>query len=279
MSDTAFSYKRIDEGRARPAADLTEMLGRPSGAREPSLLLISPHDDDALVGAGLLILAAAAAGLPTDLAVVTDGAMGYCRLEQRETIRHIRREETFAAYASLGLEASRIHWLGLPDGDLPHWQGRRFVGEDARVPGAYCGASGLQNAFCYLLRRVRPTHVVLPTAADLHPDHRVTHSELMISCFHAGGAIWPELGEPLEAVPAIHEMAVYCNFPSPPQLQLRADLAALERKLAALACFASQEQIGELIEAVRRGGPVEYFRRAEYSLYDPAEYEGLFEGG
>jgi LmbE family N-acetylglucosaminyl deacetylase len=116
----------------------------------------------------------------------------------------------------------------------------------------------------------------MPTSADLHPDHILVHQEMLISCFHAAGEIWPELGRPL-APPYIHECAVYCNFPAPPKLRIHAPDWAMRKKLRAMSCFASQKQAGSLMEIVARGGPWEYLRPIEFSLYNPLLYRDMFD--
>jgi LmbE family N-acetylglucosaminyl deacetylase len=117
---------------------------------------------------------------------------------------------------------------------------------------------------------------LIPSPTDLHPDHQITHNELMISLFHARGAIWPELGQPLENVPRVCEMAVYCNFSQPPNLQLRSDQQAFEKKLQSIAAFRSQAQIAQLVESVRAGGPYEYLREVEFLFYSSSIYRPLF---
>jgi len=128
-----------------------------------------------------------------------------------------------------------------------------------------------------LLRRIRPNQVFLPTYADIHPTHRIVHAEFLISCFHATGAVWPEIGKPLAGPPYIHELAVYCNFPTTPKLRIQAPMKALARKLAAIAEFRSQKQIKSLAEQIRQAGPYEYLRPVEFSLYNPSVYRDLFE--
>ena len=110
----------------------------------------------------------------------------------------------------------------------------------------------------------------MPTSNDLHPDHRIVHEELMISLFHASGDIWPELGSPISKVPYVHELGVYCDFPSPPKLRVSTPESYLEKKLNAIMEFKSQKQIGALIDIVRKGGPEEYLRALEFKLYKPA---------
>lgn len=183
-----------------------------------------------------------------------------------------------------------IRRLEYPDCDLPNHAGRRrTAGGEAGTVGAAGSAgaavdntdprkghSGLQNSFTALLRDLRPTRVFVPTGADYHPDHQIVYRELLISLFHATGAIWPELGAPLASPPSLYEMAIYCDFPAPPTLQLEGSAEAFDTKLSAIAAFASQEQIAAIVEGVRGAGPFEYFREVPFSLYDSRHYAELF---
>lgn len=268
-TEEKIEYVRL-VGDERRVGDTLAEVSRSWRAGHERFLFVSPHDDDVALGAGIFLQLARREGVSISLAVVTDGAMGYCHPEQKETIRSIRRAETDEAYGKLGIAREDIHWLGFPDCRLANFQGRREALPDE--PGTVAGFTGLQNSFAHVLRKVRPTQVFIPTHADLHPDHRIVHQELMISIFHACGSIWPELGPKLEAMPYVSEMAVYCDFPSPPQVRITAPRAMLETKLEAIGCFRSQTQIDSLIEVVRQGGPVEYLRSFDVRLYQPARY-------
>ncbi|GAH40272.1 unnamed protein product, partial [marine sediment metagenome] len=133
------------------------------------------------------------------------------------------------------------------------------------------------NSFTYWLRKIAPTQCFLPTSSDLHPDHKIVHEEFLISLFHAAGNIWPELGIQLANVPYIHEMGVYCDFPEPPKVRMKAPDSFLEKKLDAILAFKSQTQIGSLIDIVRKSGPYEYLRELNFNLYNPAAYYNMFE--
>ncbi|MFP4374904.1 MAG: PIG-L deacetylase family protein [Spirochaetaceae bacterium] len=252
-------------------------------------LFLTPHDDDVVLGAGMLLEEATRTGIRTTVCVVTDGRMGYCRPEQRDDIIAIRRAETERAMELLGGPA--IRRLDYPDCDLPNHAGRRRIagGAEGISDGASTGAAvdypdprgghtGLQNSFTALLRDLRPTRVFVPTGADYHPDHQIVHRELLISLFHATGAIWPELGAPLPAPPQLYETAIYCDFPAPPTLQIQGSPEAFERKLGAVIAFASQEQIAAIVDGVRSAGPFEYVRAVPFSLYDSRRYAKLFGG-
>jgi LmbE family N-acetylglucosaminyl deacetylase len=263
-------FTRIIDGQKKRHGDLKDAIGMKS---KESWLFVSPHDDDLVIGAGLWLQAAVKAGVDVQILVVTDGRMGYCTIEQRDRIAEIRRNETFESFGLLGIGQNRISYIGYPDGGLYGLQGRRHA-----QPGELHieGYTGLQNAFTYYLRKTRPARVFVPTIADLHPDHQVTNNEIMISIFHAAGAIWPELGEPLADVPKVYELAIYCDFPQPPQLELRADASEFETKLKGIAAYRSQLQIAKLVEIIRNAGPYEYLRELNFKFYSPNNHKQAF---
>lgn len=232
----------------------------------------SPHDDDLCIGAGLLMQAAVQAGVDVQCVIVTDGCLGYCQAGQKADIVEVRRAETLDSFRILGIQPDQVTFLGFPDGGLTRFIGRRPALE---CEPQVAGYTGLQNAFTHTLRELRPTHVFVPTKMDLHPDHQMTHNELMISLFHASGKIWPELGDPLD-VPQVHEMAVYCDFPEDPHLEIVGDAQAFETKLQSIAAYASQLQIEELVRKLREDGPYEYIRDVHFRLYSPRRYRALF---
>ncbi len=274
MAKQQFEFVRLvgDERRVGPTL---AAVSRHWKRTQECFLFVSPHDDDVVIGAGLMIQCALREKVPVHVAIVTDGSQGYCDIKDRDRISQIRRKETYAAFRTLGVPRANIHWLGFPDCQLTNFMGRRPVAPTD--PAQSHGYTGLQNAFTEVLRKVRPNQVFMPTYADLHPDHRIVYSEMMISCFHATGAIWPELGQPLPRPPYIHEMAVYCNFPSPPKLRIHTPLRVLEKKLKAIGQFKSQKQIAAMVKLVENGGPREYLRPVDFGLYNSRMYRNMFE--
>ena len=275
MSQGITYYRRTPEG-VLVTQNISELLPDWKGDRE-CWMFVSPHDDDVVIGAGLTFLAGMAEGVQVHVVITTDGRMGYCRFPQRRTISKIRREESQKSFQMLGLPADHLHFMGFPDCNLNHYRGRHFttIGDPTEIEGA----SGMQNAFPYILRKVRPNRVFLSTSTDLHPDHRIVSEEALISLFHAQGNIWPELGEPIETVPAVYEYATYCDFPEPPQIRIETPPAMLEAKLAGISAYASQEQIGSLIQVQRDAGPIEYIREVQFNFYSPGQYHSLFVKG
>ncbi|MCD4830330.1 MAG: PIG-L family deacetylase [Anaerohalosphaeraceae bacterium] len=262
-------------GDERRAGDTLASVSRHWQGEKESFLFISPHDDDIVLGSGLLIQLARRENVPVHILIVTDGSMGYCSSEEKDSISEIRKKESYECYEALGVPRENIIWLGFPDCQLSLYKGKRVAGEDDSA--TIEGYTGLQNAFTYWLRKIKPSQCFLPTSNDLHPDHKIVHEELLISLFHSAGSIWPELGEPIEKVPYVHELGVYCDFPSPPMLRMRTPEAFLEKKLEAILAFKSQKQIGSLVEVVRQSGPYEYLRPLEFKLYQPGAYYTMFE--
>ena len=269
-----FEFIRL-VGSERRVASTIQGVSRHWQGRNESFLFISPHDDDVAIGAGLLIQGAIRENIPVHILVVTDGSLGYCSEEEKDTIAEIRQREAFECYQILGVPRENIAWLGFPDCQLNYYRGKRPAQPGDKA--VLSGFTGLQNTFTHYLRKTKPTQCFLPTSSDIHPDHRIVHEEFVISLYHATGSIWPELGTPLERTPFLHEVAIYCNFPEPPQLRICTPMSVLEKKLSAIAAFRSQKQIDAAVSIVRNGGPEEYVRELGFKLYNPRMYKDLFE--
>jgi LmbE family N-acetylglucosaminyl deacetylase len=270
------TYARRSGDELLTTSNISELYADWRGPAE-RWMFVSPHDDDVTIGAGLTFQVGMAVGASVHAVVVTDGRMGYCQYEQRRKIINIRREEAEKSYRSLGLPEGHLRFLGFPDCSLNPYRGRHFAGSDE--PTAIAGGGGLQNSLTHALRQIRPNRVFLPTSADLHPDHRIVHEELLISLFHAQGNIWPELGEPTAEVPKVYEFACYCDFPEPPAIRIGATAAMLEAKLDAIRAFASQEQIELVVSIQRNVGAIEYLRDLAFRFYNPEQYHALFTRG
>ena len=270
---TGFTLKRRNpDGSIDERGSLSQLFEDWKGERE-RWLFIAPHDDDVVMGAGLLLQCARAEDVDISVLITTDGSMGYCSLEDRDSISDIRRRETLESFRLLGIDD--IRWLNFGDGNLTLYHGRRKA-----APGDPCvveGFTGMANAYTHELRKTRPTRLFLASGNDLHPDHKSVYQEARASIFHAGGAIWPELGEPLEELPIVYELAIYCAFPSPPEYLISGTAGHLEHKLEAIAAYRSQKQIGRLVDELRTAGPIEYLKLSDFALYSPEIYRDLFE--
>jgi LmbE family N-acetylglucosaminyl deacetylase len=201
--------------------------------------------------------------------------MGYCLPEVRDTIVQVRKEEARESFRFLGLPDDKLYQFNYDDGNLPHNAGRWFTNgpNDSR---AIEGAVGLQNTMVWLLRKVRPTRVFMPNRLDLHPDHSIVNTELVMSVFHAQGQIWPELGSPLAVIPKLYEYATYNDFISPPTIRVRVSDDLVEKRLAGIAFYKSQLQIDLVVNEVRKAGGNEYLLEMVFKIFSATKYESLF---
>lgn len=274
MAQVGIKYDRRVGGTVIHADSAADVFPDWQAERE-CWMFLAPHDDDIVCGAGLTFLASLAEGIKTHAVLTTSGSMGYCHIAQRGVIAEIRKKEAAASFAAMGLPAENLHRLEYDDCSLYQNAGRRF--HDGQLPTIIAGATGLQNSFTWILRKIRPTRVFLPTQTDLHPDHKMVSSEMMISIFHAQGGIWPELGASIERIPKLYEYATYSDFITPPTIRVRTSEALLEKKLAGIAEYKSQEQIELLIEVQKKAGSQEYIREADFDILQPGKYDSLFD--
>lgn len=206
----------------------------PRGAR---LVVVAPHPDDEILTCGALLQLVMgrsmgrasgdelkddpgqdhACGAAPLIVAVTDGEASHPGSPgwPQERLRRARACETEAALACLGIDATRVLRLGLPDG-------------------------GVTAAAPQLARRleaiVQPGDIVVTTwCFDGHPDHEATARACAAVARHQGtrllqapvwGWHWSAPGEGAMPFARAHKLAV--------------PAAVLERKRAALACFHSQ---------------------------------------
>lgn len=158
-------------------------LGRPRTA-----LIVAPHPDDEVIGAAGLIRVLRRQGSRVQIVIVSDGAASHDDSPRWPARRRImaRRYESRRALARLGVSASAISFLDLPDGRLTDLADRcrRSIGR--------------------AIRRCRDLDLVVgPTPHDGHPDHRAV-ARAIAGHRHAarsiGYRIWPP--QPLRAARA-----------------------------------------------------------------------------
>jgi LmbE family N-acetylglucosaminyl deacetylase len=116
-----------------------------------AILIVSPHPDDEVLGAGGLIRSAAQAGHEVTVLSVTDGEAAY---PDWPGLDRIRRQEAYSALSVLTAHAvSRLH-LGIPDGQVTDNRAALFDAIDRRISS--------------------DAILVAPYECDGHPDHDAT---------------------------------------------------------------------------------------------------------
>lgn len=148
------------------------------------LVIISPHDDDAALGAGGLIKARTDLELKTTVLIMTDGSLGYSLPEEKETIVETRKSETKKCYKLLGAD---VVFLGFPDMGLHPY--RCWKTPD--------GKEGAYRAVIAKLRELNATALLIPNPADRHPDHKAAYDIANVASFQAPSPVAVELGSPI----------------------------------------------------------------------------------
>ena len=125
--------------------------------RPRRLVVVAPHPDDEVLGAGGLLQCMDRVGVETVVVAVTDGEASHPAAgAQGYDLPTLRATEARIALERLGCGAARIQRLGLPDGAVTH-----------QVP----------ELTDTLSRLLRPDDLCLtPWRSDGHPDHEATGS-------------------------------------------------------------------------------------------------------
>jgi LmbE family N-acetylglucosaminyl deacetylase len=132
------------------------------------VMLFAPHPDDESLAAGIFLQRAVAAGAQVRVIYATDGERNCWPqrvLERKVRLRENdrrrwgarRRGEALAALRTLGIGPGQVEFLSLPDQGVT----------DLLLRG--CAATLCRLAS--IIRTGRPTHLLLPSATDTHPDH------------------------------------------------------------------------------------------------------------
>ena len=125
-------------------------------------LILAPHPDDETLGCGGLIAAAAAAGRPPFVVVLTDGTGSHpnSRSHPPARLKAVREQETLEAMAILGLPPGQVAFLGLRDTAAP-MEGDAFAEAVATVLS--------------LARQAGAATILGPWEHDPHCDHLAAH--------------------------------------------------------------------------------------------------------
>lgn len=231
------------------------------------VLVLSPHDDDALLGAGYLLLAAILEGSDPYVLIFCDGRGGYSKIDERETIVATRRVESMNAYRRLGIIEENVLRLDYPDFSLKPYIGWLLP----------AGLGGTTARTIRTLRNIRPTRLLIPNDYREHMDHEALSYIGSYDGPQVGDPIMVDYGEPSE-IAGFLKYGVWGDFSPEDALStgrhpaLRGNVAikakpeAEEKVIQALKQFRSQEKI--IDELVRRrsdrivnGGYIEVYLR------------------
>ena len=149
--------------------------------REGVTLVIAPHQDDEALGCGGLILTQRRSGRDVRIAYVTDGSASHPGHPSMSPAILVARRIAEATQATglLGVEASRLNFLGAQDGSLAHLTPTE--------------AAALTLKIAETLAATRPTEIFLPCRHDGSSEHDAAF--LLVQRAVQAGATRPRLLE------------------------------------------------------------------------------------
>lgn len=231
--------------------DINEIF--PGYSDNEVLAVMSPHDDDAVIGAGYAMLAAKNAGAEVYVVIFCRGDAGYSTEEEKNTIEDVRKKETFDCYNRLGIAPENIIRLNFPDfsaiGNLG-WQKAD-------------GTPGEMPTLLRFLREKKVTRVMIPNHYHEHVDHLAAYLMSSFDTPQAGDAALVDYGIP-RAVKSTLQYSVWADLDPEDALvkgrpsDIRANRIVkvssdVEKKInEAISAYISQEEIIESLVNSRK---------------------------
>lgn len=200
MSGNKNAFRFVDIKTKAISEDIESLFPNWEPGNE-RVVILSPHDDDAILGAGHTILAAQAFGADVHLLIFCNGCLGYSKIEEKDTIVPTRKQETITAYTALGIPEENIHrfWIG----DLAVWP---YLGWN--LPD---GTEGMSSKVIHLLRDLHATRVLVPNGYREHIDHTAVATTGAWDVSQVGDPIVAEYGFS-DPVKSTLQYSVWGNF-------------------------------------------------------------------
>lgn len=177
-----FTYCNVDTKQIN--SDINQIF--PDFCENEVVAVMSPHDDDAIIGAGYAILAAKEAGADVFVVIFCRGDAGYSTVEEKSTIEEVRTEETYDCYERLGIPRDHILRMNFPDFSAINNCGWEKADKTA----------GEMPVILRFLREKRVTRVMIPNHYHEHIDHFATYIMTSFDTPQAGDAALVDYGTP-----------------------------------------------------------------------------------
>ena len=247
----------------------------PGWKKGERVAFFSPHDDDALLGAGHLIQATVRSGGVPSVFVFCRGDAGYSTPAEKKGIVQRRKIEAVSAYGRLGVKRQDIRFFDIPDFSL-------MSQLDRRPPWG----KGVFDKIISTLRQGQISRIVFSSGYLEHWDHTAVFYAGVYTSPQAQDPILADLGMPFPAKTYL-AYSVWGDFePATEGRDVRADLGILapeeneKRVIDAIKEFSSQARIIKNIVAHRKkrktqGGYLELYKSIK--LRQPIDYSPYFE--
>ncbi len=170
------------------------------GAKE-RLCVYSPHDDDAILGAGYAMRAALDCGAQVHIIIACSGNAGYSTLEEKDTIVETRKRETIACYQTFGIPAENILFLDFPDFSAFSSLGWQVTPD----------REGHFHKTISELRARKITRILAPNHYREHIDHIAVSMMASYDAPQCGDAVAIDWGEPTP-IRSVAEYSVWADL-------------------------------------------------------------------
>ena len=243
------------------------------------VVIISPHDDDALFGCGITIQALKESGGEVYVLILTDGSMGYTSKNENDfngknKIVETRKGETVKAYEKVGVDAEHIIKVEYFDSELEKKVEEREV----------------QRGIIKKLRELKVTRVFLPNEYDFHMDHKAAYEYGLYCGIQATtGIMWSSEEEEVCNIKSFLIYPVWMDFEEGRKIdygikaEVDCDNIYLERKLEGIKEYVgegrSQRQMKNSLDEIVRRGASEYFLNCTINMFDGKKYDKVVFGG
>ena len=144
---------------------LLHLKSQPIQSNQKPAIVFAPHPDDETLGCGGMIALKRQQGVDVWVVFITDGQdsqFNHVRVKTIEELVQIRHHEALSALETLGVQASEIRFLDLPDGSLPS------LPEEKRQQ--------VVEQLVNLLAVSNAQEVYVTYCRDIHPDHQETYA-------------------------------------------------------------------------------------------------------
>ncbi len=192
-----YSFVNVDEARV---GGMDILFPDWEGDKE-RLCVYSPHDDDAILGAGYAMRAALDAGAEVHVFIVCSGDAGYSTVEEKDTIVETRKRETIRCYEQFGIPEKNIVFLDFPDFSAIQYVGRSIVPD----------REGHFRRSITELRTRRITRMLVPNHYHEHIDHLASYLIASFDAPQVGDVIAVDWAAPY-AIKSVAQYSVWANL-------------------------------------------------------------------
>ncbi|MEX2682520.1 MAG: PIG-L deacetylase family protein [Candidatus Sigynarchaeota archaeon] len=241
----SLDFRFFDLDARRELAGISEFFPNWRSPKEETVVILSPHDDDAILGAGYAILASLAQGARVRIVIFHRGDAGYSTESEKSTIVGTRKRETEAAYRVLGISPEYLLRLELPD-----FSGNAYVGHRKPTGDGDEPPLGTFERLLVFLRKTRATRLLFANDFREHIDHTAVAASGFYYGPQAGDPVVVDWAEPW-AISSFMEYSVWGTFDPVESIRRGAVIAGRPAMPANLAIVASESDERRVQEALQ----------------------------